>query len=578
MAMKKLFLGLLLFVMSAAAGATTYTVGSGKTYATIQACVTVAQAGDTCLVYSGTYSGATAARSGSAGNRITVLADTSGAQPIITSTFNFSTYSYITVSGFYFNGASFSASSGATYLEIKNNTISNSGGGITGVIANHVLVDGNVFTSALKADVINQWGDHWVIRNNTALNISDTNNVHLDFWQSWCASSPSPAANYSLLENNLEADVTGGNTHFFLYHTTTGGVCSTQRNFIIRFNKIRRIEGDFIFFQNEPPPFVQVAVYNNTAGEIYLGNPASWQRYPCRIDSAVGTKFCFNNIYYNSAYWTSTVIGYDNGGTPPAVSGSLVYFAGQTVTTGAPLSTCVTAGTCKINQDPLFTNYASNDFSLQAGSPAIGAGVALTTTVGTGTNSSSLTVAAAYPFQDGWAGVQPDWIRIGASTTVQISSINYDTNVITLATPVSWAAGDSVYLYKKSDGAVVLNGANPDIGAYQYASGSPAAATPSFSPVAGYAGPPTSASISCASGPVACYNTTGAPATDGASGCTTGTKYTAPVPINASETLYAVCGGTSFTDGPVGSAGYTINATPVAPAGALFAEIERMMP
>lgn len=44
MAMKKLFLGLLLFVMSAAAGATTYTVGSGKTYATIQACVTVAQA------------------------------------------------------------------------------------------------------------------------------------------------------------------------------------------------------------------------------------------------------------------------------------------------------------------------------------------------------------------------------------------------------------------------------------------------------------------------------------------------------------------------------------------------------
>jgi hypothetical protein len=81
-------------------------------------------------------------------------------------------------------------------------------------------------------------------------------------------------------------------------------------------------------------------------------------------------------------------------------------------------------------------------------------------------------VANAGFFSDGYGinGVQPDWIRIGASTTAQISSVNYSSNVITLASPASWSSGASVYLYKNSNGAVVLNGANPDIGAYPFGS------------------------------------------------------------------------------------------------------------
>jgi hypothetical protein len=31
---------------------------------------------------------------------------------------------------------------------------------------------------------------------------------------------------------------------------------------------------------------------------------------------------------------------------------------------------------------------------------------------------------------------------------------------------VSWSNNDPIYLYKKSDGVVVLNGATPDVGAY----------------------------------------------------------------------------------------------------------------
>jgi hypothetical protein len=58
---------------------------------------------------------------------------------------------------------------------------------------------------------------------------------------------------------------------------------------------------------------------------------------------------------------------------------------------------------------------------------------------------------------------------------------------------------------------------------------------------------------------VICYNTTGSPATDGATGCATGTKYTGPITVSSNETLYAVAGGTGFTDSTVGSAAYIIN-------------------
>jgi hypothetical protein len=151
------------------------------------------------------------------------------------------------------------------------------------------------------------------------------------------------------------------------------------------------------------------------------------------------------------------------------LSNSIAYYPGQTLTTAAPLTACVSSGGCKINQDPLFTNYAADDFSLQAGSPAIEAGGALTTVAvsdsGTGT---TLLVNAAYPFQDGWAGVQADTIAVGnVSNTVQIASIDYATNTITLASAITRNNGDPVFLFRDSDGTQVLRGTAPDIGAVE---------------------------------------------------------------------------------------------------------------
>jgi len=123
------------------------------------------------------------------------------------------------------------------------------------------------------------------------------------------------------------------------------------------------------------------------------------------------------------------------------------------------------------------TSLTAPDFSLQAGSPCINAGTNLTLANGSGFGSTSLTVANAMFFQNGTWGSDlargvtlfPDWIAIGTvGNVVQISSINYDTNVITLASPMTWADKAPIWLYKNSSGVRVLYGRAPDIGAHEF--------------------------------------------------------------------------------------------------------------
>jgi hypothetical protein len=127
------------------------------------------------------------------------------------------------------------------------------------------------------------------------------------------------------------------------------------------------------------------------------------------------------------------------------------------------------------------------NLALQAGSGALNGGTSLTLASGAGVASSTLIVDDAWYFQDGtWgsdltrtAGVMfPDWIAVGTvSNVARISSINYATNTITLASALSWSDDAPVWLYKKSDGVLTLVGVAPDYGAHEYGIGTPTAPT-----------------------------------------------------------------------------------------------------
>src|SRR5262249_32684534 len=110
-----------------------------------------------------------------------------------------------------------------------------------------------------------------------------------------------------------------------------------------------------------------------------------------------------------------------------------------------------------------FVNIANRDFQLEATSPLVDKGGALTTATSAGATSTTLTVADAGYFHDGWGLIGGDQIKIGGNPPVTIQRIDYGTNTITLAQPQSWASGAGVSL--------PYNGNAPDMGALESGGG-----------------------------------------------------------------------------------------------------------
>lgn len=207
-------------------------------------------------------------------------------------------------------------------------------------------------------------------------------------------------------------------------------------------------------------------VYNNTFfnnGRLVSGgsqDSAIW------LTNSAGGTTPTGNIFKNNLYYSHyQVYGYDG-----VSSGNQIFaneFNGDVL--GNPLF--VNASTTPPADK---TDSTLPNLDLQAGSPAINAGGALTTVATADTGSgTSLVLADARYFQDGTyapAGtVSADWIAVGTvSNVVQISSINYSTNTITLANSISRNGNDPVWLFKKSDGVQVLYGSAPDAGAYEF--------------------------------------------------------------------------------------------------------------
>jgi hypothetical protein len=125
-----------------------------------------------------------------------------------------------------------------------------------------------------------------------------------------------------------------------------------------------------------------------------------------------------------------------------------------------------------IETDPKFVDENQHDFYLRADSPLIDAGTQLTQTASADSGTQVKVDDAKY-FCDGFGMVSADWIKIGEQEPVQISSIDYDTNTIILTESRNWNDNDTVNLYKNSNGNIVLSGAAPDIGAYEYQGSTP---------------------------------------------------------------------------------------------------------
>jgi hypothetical protein len=482
-----------ILVLCSLAGATTFTVkSSGGNYTVLGTCMndsTNVHAGDTCQVFASAspQAGWTQSQSGSAGLPITATVNP-GDSVTINSTVTVSSQSYITFSGFNFT-ASIIGNGSTQHIVIDSNILTGShvwqindglgSGGSDNVFSNntvnistgttasgvYVFGDRNRFEnntlSGGSSDCFEVGGANVVVRGNYCHDEDGTaSGEHIDFVQVIGAGT-TPTLSFSLMENNTVKN-NKNQAHALIIRTGSGPVADTN---IYRFNYIYQLNGgtggNFGGIGDNVP---NNKFYNNTvateAKNAENGDCASWQ------NATGGTAI--NNICYNvtagSSSWAPFYDFNVGGGGLSNNNGNLAFTTAYAGGWNSPYTGEATYAALH-SQDPKFANYPTDD-SLQASSPAKGAGVALTT-VSSGCNSTSLVFTDSHFFQPGWAGTNADWVRVGASTTAQITGITYSTNTVTFGSSVSCTNGDSVYLYKDSNGNQKLFAASPDVGAFQ---------------------------------------------------------------------------------------------------------------
>ena len=542
---------LLAISAAASTTGTNYTVkaGGGGNYTTIQACATAMAAGDTCTVYAGTYNESPSIPAGTSGNYKTITVNGSDVvtvqgfligshvklignctAPATPGTCGFT----ITNPSSPKSGACVGWNSTITDFYIVNNAMTECGAGggyMVGssytVLSNYGYIQGNTLSYAcVNSSTINHgecnpiapFGDHFliegndlshytlgidfgttysIIRNNTFHDQYETEasgNYHTDTIFAEPGASGG-GANYSvefnIIEGNYQRNAVGPNAKGILLQDDSSGACGTYcTNIIERFNISSRI-GSGYNSNNGAYGWNNIKIYNNTI--VDAGYDVNLQYGDADNSETTPNGSFVNQLYY---FTQATITSFN------------VYGCGTNCNAGHSNYWCT--GTCtgvqshtygvgswtddpgNINANPLFASYVSpgstsNNYHLQAGSPAIAAGTHLTTVAsGDSGSGTSLVVTDASYFQDGYglsnanSTVSPDCIAVGtASNHVCVTKVNYTTNTLTLASSISRSAGEGVYLYSKSDGVQVLTGSAPDMGAYPFGSGTPPPAPPS---------------------------------------------------------------------------------------------------
>lgn len=383
-------------------------------------------------------------------------------------------------------GPSISSSTGASFLYVQGNTISYPAATVgspsfTGigmlVKGDHTLFENNDlshYTLGVKYEA----NSNCIFRNNSfhdQLETEGSSNAHTDIF----FSEPGIATNTAneVMEGNLERNAVGPNAKGPLEQNESCGTGCT--GIIFRFNIVSRTGSGAITNDKSWP---HVVVYNNTF--VDEGREAPFNTPGGGGDNMQSTgagQAVLNSLWYSTTNFSSwnpySCNSCANFGHNLAwCTGSCTIF-GHTYQSGA-----FTSDSGNKNSDPLFVNYiglanANNDYHLKLGSPAITAGTNLTTANGSGSSSTSLVVADATYFQDGYglsnafSTVSADCISVTTvANHVCITAVNHSTNTLTLASAISWTTGDSIWLYSKSDGAVVLTGSAPDMGALPFTS------------------------------------------------------------------------------------------------------------
>ena len=291
-----------------------------------------------------------------------------------------------------------------------------------------------------------------------------------------------------------------------------------------------------------PNPFWSTGItnstYQNYAGSTVQANVQASSTVQS-ISTANGQGYVTTNLFAPTSSGNSTVTFAGTGGAANLTSLCTGYFV--------PLCSDI-LGNLRPNSAFQAGAYEFGGSTPTAGTPSCSPGS------GTYNTAQSVTCSVS-----GGAPVLCYTVDGSTPSTNGVSACSHGTlysGAITVASSLTLKviAGGSGFL----DGSVVT---------YNYTYTGPAG-TPSCTPGSGTYGSTQSVTCSVAGGaPVLCYTVNGAtPATNGTSGCTTGTHYTGAISVSSTLTLKVIAGGAGFTDGPVATFNYTITSTAGTPS------------
>lgn len=228
----------------------------------------------------------------------------------------------------------------------------------------------------------------------------------------------------SFIEANWHEENPVDNSHFYLDEVPTTHHVVQRRNVSIR-------SGDVLVNQwrNSTNHYAAHNIWAETSigPNQRLGN-----------DHALLIWDSTNNWSYNEVFYLTTTdsLPYDFFGDAQLIIGSYFMY------------------------NPGWLDYPSRNLLLATNSFAIDSGTNLTTTVGSGSNATLVTVADAHWFHDGLGMTVGDNIYVGTNNNLTIKKVDWAANLITVVAPISWFEGDPVgYAYR---------GRGPEIGASEY--------------------------------------------------------------------------------------------------------------
>jgi len=208
------------------------------------------------------------------------------------------------------------------------------------------------------------------------------------------------------------------------------------------------------FFDNfhYPNPSETDSALESAIGVAHYGEPgADYQDHPIT-----------GNVFINNLMWENpTAFGYyissrASGAARDGIVTNQVY-AGNWNETSNPRFVSAPTGMGNPFADGV-------NLALQTSSPCVDEGVFLTTVTSSTGSGTSLVVADAHFFVDGWGMIEGDLVQLqGSAEPVRVVRVDYDANRLYLERSINWTKGQGL--------ALAYQGSAPDIGAHEVPTG-----------------------------------------------------------------------------------------------------------